>query len=131
MHPLDQYEISAQDFKIMLEINPEIPELDYEDIFYNLDILKAIDCSDLIIKNIIVSNPLYLSRDKEDVIALIAKLKSLNFSTLKFLFDANPFLLNKDVYEINEYIKNKLNENKSLEEIVEELELNPYLIDEE
>lgn len=131
MHPLDNYGITTEDLKIMLEINPEIATLDYEDISYNLDILKAIGCTDSIIKNIIVSNPLYLSRDKEDIITLIAKLKSLKCSTLKLLFDANPFLLNKDGYEIDEYIKNKLSENKTLEEIVDELETNPYIIDEE
>lgn len=131
MLELNNYNLTKEDLDLMLDLNPEISESTNEEIKYNLDILKAIGCSDTNITDIIVANPFYLSKQADDVIELIAKLKSLNFTNLNLLFDSNPFLLNKDAFEIDDYIKKELAKNKSLDEIVDEFEANPYLIDEE
>ena len=131
MFELNNYDIAKENLDLMLELNPEIVYLDPEEIKYNLDILKAIGCSSSDIVNIIVANPFYLTKAAEDIIELIAKFKAFNFSNLNLLFDSNPFLLNKDAFEIDDYVKKELAKNKELENIIDELETNPYLIDEE
>ena len=46
------------------------------------------------------------------------------------LFDSNPWLLNKDLFEIEEFIEKKQEEGLLLEEIVDLMDSNPYVIDE-
>ena len=54
-----------------------------------------------------------------------------NKEYLNLLFDSNPELLNKDVFEIEEFINKKKNDGISLEDIVDLIDSNPFVIDEE
>lgn len=118
------------DIKYILEICPSIKNLEEYEIINNIKILKNINCTTRDIHNIIISNPLYLDRIPSDIISLIKKLQELSIPNLNLLFDSNPFLLNKNAYEIDEYIKSGMKLGKTIEDIVEEMEYNPYIIDE-
>ena len=79
------------------------------------------------IKNILISNPNYLSRTKEDVVNLINELLSLGINDLNILFDTNPYLLDLDDFDIEDY---KLEHNYSNEELVNLLEGDPFIFSE-
>jgi len=122
--------ITEQEIMSMLEQYSFLKELSHKEIMDKIAILKYVNCQDRHIKNIIVSNPSFLDRLDTDIIKLIQKLFSLKITNLNLLFDTNPYLLNKDDYEIDNYIKEQLKEGKLLENIIDEFESNPYIIDE-
>ena len=95
---------NENEIKGMVSINSEILDLSIEQIKGLVDILENIGCKDYHIKNIITANPYYLSRSTTDINNLINKLLSLGITRLETTFDSNPWLLNKDAYEIDEYI---------------------------
>ncbi len=82
------------------------------------------------IKNILLSNPYFLCRSCEDILKLIKKLLEINISQINLLLDSNPFLLNKDSYEIDEYIKENMEKGQKIDDIIEDFEENPFIIDE-
>ena len=95
-----------------------------------LNILRYVGCNDKHIKNIIISNPYYLERLDRDVLKLIKYLKEIGLSSLGLIFDMNPFLLNKDDFEIKEYVNKRINDGKLLDDIIDEIESNPYVFEE-
>ena len=119
------------EIKNIIEINPETINLSDMEIKEKVEILKNIKCNDNHIKNIIVSNPLYLNRCNNDIVSLIENLGNFGITNLNILFDTNPWLLNKNAFEINGYVKKKMNEGFLLEDIVDMIDTNPYIIDEE
>lgn len=127
METLYRLGIGDTDIKTMLEVCPDIKELNNEEIEDKIYLLETLKCSEKQIRNIIISNPMYLDRSNKDIVFLIDKLMSLGMTSLNILFDSYPYLLNKDVFEIDEYLEKK---EGNLEDIIDELESNPYLIDE-
>lgn len=111
--------LEAKEIKNMLEINPSIKELSEKEIKMSLNVLEQIGCNERQIRNIITCNPFYLNRSINDLVKLIRKLDSLGISALNITFDSNPYLLNKDVYEIDEFIEQKKTEAISLEDIID------------
>ena len=116
--------------KMMLELNPEIKDLDESEIKEKTIILSNLNCSDSQIRNIVVSNSLFLTRSNNDIMKLIKKLLELSFKDLNILFDSNPFILNLEPFEIDEYINSRLKNNELLENIIDDLETNTYLFNE-
>ena len=82
----------------------------------------SVGCKDYHIRNIISANPYYLSRSTNDIKQLINKLLSLGIQHLEITFDSNPWLLNKDAYEIDEYIKDEQFKGLSLDEIIDNID---------
>ena len=111
----------------MLNQNPNIKDITYEELYQKIDILKNIGCSEEQVLNIIGSNPMYLDRSNNDVIKLLAFLDKLGFSVLSILIDSNPYILNLDVFEIDDYVKSRLSNGELLEDIVDDLDTNTYL----
>ena len=130
MEELFNLGISNNTIKNMLELVPNIKEMSNKDIIDKINILKNINCSDYQITNIISSNPMYLDRTNEEILKLLQKLNNLGFNTLNILFDANPYILNLEPYEIDNYIKNRLEKNETLEDIIDDMDSNPYLFNE-
>jgi len=130
MEILFELGISDNDIKNMLEQCPNIMDMEYNEIREKIDILRYVECNDRHIRNIIVSNPYYLDRINNDVLKLVMYLKEIGISCINLLLETNPYLLNRDVFEIKEYIDSKKNMGLSLWEIVDEFESNPYIIDE-
>ena len=130
MEELFSLDISELDIKNMLEQTPSLLDISKEEVSEKIDILKYINCSDRNTKNIIISNPEYLERDSKDILKLIKYLNDIGFTLLNLLFDSNPYFLNYDVFEIKEYINEREKEGLLLENIIDEIESNPYIIDE-
>lgn len=122
--------LSDNDIKNMIAVCPEIKELTDNEITNNIEILKSINCNERHIRNILICNPFYLNRTIEDISKLIKKLIEIGITHVNLIFDSNPYLLNKDDYEIDEYINKLTIKGKSLEEIVDDLDSNPFIIDE-
>ena len=114
----------------MLNQNPNIKDITYEELYQKIDILKNIECSEEQVLNIIGSYPMYLDRSNNDVIKLLAFLDKLGFSVLSILIDSNPYILNLDVFEIDDYVKSRLSNGELLEDIVDDLDTNTYLFNE-
>lgn len=111
--------ISENDLKNIFEINNNIADLSDEEVIKNIELLRNINCSDSIINNIVISNPVYLLRDTFDLVELVNKLNSIGIKRLDIVFDSNPWLLNKDSYEIDDFIEKKTKEGLSLEDIID------------
>lgn len=125
MEKLYNLDITNEEIKDMINIYPSIIELTNSELENKIQILKSINCTDKQIKNIIVSNPKYLCRSDDDILNLIKKLLKLKITNINLLFDSNPYFLNIDAYEIDEFIK-----ENSVSDIVSLLETNPFIIDE-
>ena len=130
MEELINLNLSDNTIKAMLEICPQIKDMSNKEINEKIYILKGLDCSYNQLRNIISSNPCYLDRTNEEIVRLIKKLTDLGFNNLNILFDGNPYILNLDPFEIDDYINSKLNEGLVLDSIVDELETMPYLFNE-
>ena len=122
--------ISDITLKNMIEINPEITELTNQEIISKVEILKGIDCSKSQILNIISSNPLFLSKTNGEILKLLNFLTETGFTSLNILFDSNPYVLNLEQFEIENYINSRLSNGENIDEIVDDLDSNPYLFQE-
>lgn len=122
--------ITNNDFRTMCELNPNICEITNKEVMDKIKILQEINCTDNQIKNIVTSNSLIFNRTNEEIIKLIDYLIKKGFDTLSILFDSNPYILNLEIFEIENYINQKLKNNELLEDIIDSLDSNPYLFNE-
>ena len=119
--------ISEETIKNMLELYPMIKDMSENEIKEKVIILEKIGCSNNQIINIIGSNPEYLTRTNTEVVKLISKLVDLRFKTLNILFDSNPYILNLEPFEIDNYINKRVKNGELIDDIVDDLDSNPYL----
>lgn len=129
MDKLFELGISEDSLIFMLEQCYDIINMSDKEISDKIDILRYVLCNDRQIKNIISSNPKYLVRIDDDVLKLIKYLKDIGFNSLNMLFDENPYFLNYDVFEIEEYINDRLNSGITLDEVIDEIKTNPFIIE--
>lgn len=129
MDKLIELGLSSNDIENMILLNPMIKFLNFEEIESNISILENIQCENRHIKNILITNPFYLTRSIDDIEKLINKLLSLGLTNLNLLFDANPFFLNLDSFEIDEFIKEKQKDDMLLVDIIDLIDSNPYIFD--
>lgn len=129
---IELYNIGISDttLKNMIEINPEITELTNQEIIKKVEILKEINCNKSQILNIISSNPLFLSKTNGEIIKLLSFLTEMGFTSLNVLFDSNPYILNLEQFEIKNYINNRVSKGETIDEIIDDLDSNPYLFQE-
>ena len=114
----------------MKELCPNIIDMEKEEILEKIEILRKINCNKMQIRNIISSNAMYLDRLSTDVNKLIKKLKEMGFETLNILIEENPYILNLDDFEVENYITKRLEKGEKQKEIVEDMTLNPLLFNE-
>ncbi len=119
--------ISEQTIKAMVELNPGVADIDDEEIKCIEDILAKVGCSNQQILNIISSNSTFLTRTKDELIELLDYLTKQGFKTLNILFDSNPYILNLELFEIKEYIENRVKNGEALDDVVDDMDSNPYL----
>ena len=122
--------ISEETINNMVELFPEIKDMSENKILEKVTILKKLGCSENQIINIIGSNPEYLTKSNKVILELISKLVDLGFRNLNILFDGNPYVLNFEAFEIDNYVNNRIKNGELLEDIVDDLDSNPYLFSE-
>lgn len=122
--------IGETTIKEMKELCPNIIDMEKEEILEKIEILRKINCNKMQIRNIISSNAMYLDRLSTDVNKLIKKLEEMGFETLNILIEENPYILNLDDYEVENYITKRLEKGEKQKEIVEDMTLNPLLFNE-
>lgn len=130
MEELYNLGISENTLKIMMEIEPNLNDLSVKEIQEKEMLLSKIGCSRKEIINIISNNCSFLMRTNEEIIKLISFLNQIGFDNLNILFDANPYILNLEPFEIKEYINKEVCNKKKLVVIIDELDSNPYLFNE-
>ena len=122
--------ISEETIKNMLEVNPEIKDMNEKEIKEKELILEKLGCFEYQITNIISSNPIYLSRTKGEILNLVKTLVDYKFKTLNILLDSNPYVLNLEPFEIKNYIEKRVNQGELLEDVIDDLDSNPILFNE-
>lgn len=130
MEELYNLGISENTLKSMLDVEPNLNDLSDKEIQEKEILLSKIGCSRNEIINIISSNCSFLTKTNKEIIKLITYLNQIGFDNLNILFDANPYILNLETFEIEEYINKEVSKGKELEDIIDELDSNPYLFNE-
>ena len=122
-------ELGIRDIDIN-NIKEFINEDNLEDFNKIIALLRNINCSEFMLRNIVVGNPFIMNSTYEDVLELTNYLTSIGFKNINLLYDSYPMFLNKDVLEIKEYIDSKIKNNNTLEDIIDEIESEPLVIEE-
>lgn len=124
--------ITEEEYEDLIEQNKQIETLDEDEIIEMINLLKAMKCSDEIIKNTILSDVFYLTRIKTDIQKTVLKLNDIGLTSDEIvdLIDGYPYILEKDDFEITEFVNSKRDEGLSKEEICELILSNPSIIDE-
>jgi len=122
--------ISEKTLNQMEEMCPNIKELTTEEVEQKIQILKELKCDEIQIRNIISSNAMYLDRINTDIHRLIEKMEEIGFDNLNILLDGNPYILNLDAFEIENYIESRKENGETIEDIVDEMSSNPYIFEE-
>ena len=106
MNYLYNLDLNENEILDIAEANGEVQDLSEEEIIKYIYVLIDIGCTQKQIHTIITSNPAYLSRDVDDVGTFLRKLKSYDVD-VSLALEANPWLLNKDSFELDEFINEK------------------------
>ena len=106
MNYLYNLDLNENEILDIAEANGEVQDLSEEEMIKYIYVLIDIGCTQKQIHTIITSNPAYFSRDVDDVGAFLRKLKSYDVD-VSLALEANPWLLNKDSFELDEFINEK------------------------
>lgn len=110
MDVLIRFGFSIEEIKNMMDTNLNIDRADDKELKCLLDILKENNCNEEEIRNILISNPFYLSRNYDEIVKLIDTMKSFGLIALNTLFDSNPFILNLNNNDFLELVNVKKSE---------------------
>ena len=116
--------IEDNDIKNIVDFNKDL--MDFEEYKKNIELLKIIGCDDEEIKNIVISNPNVLVRSNTDLLKLINEFRKYGFTSLNIYFDSNPYLLDKDDFELVNYFEEKKKQGLTNDDIIDLIELNMY-----
>ncbi len=130
MEELYNLNLSENTIKSMLELNPNIKNISNNEIIEKEILLENIGCTHGMIRNIISSNSLFLSANNKEILLLFKTLYTYSFDTLNILIDSNPYILNVNPTDLENYIKKRIQNGESLEDIVDELDGNPLIFNE-
>lgn len=113
------YDLIGEDFKNVLDANPFIEKLDDLEIENNINFLKEVDCSYEQMKNIIIFNPWLFNKSYDELNKLKNKLISIGITNLNITFDTQPLLLNKEIFEIDDFINEQIKKGLEINEIAD------------
>lgn len=130
MNELYNLELSDIEIKNMLEMNPDILTCNDGDVKARIHLLKQLGCNNRQAKNIIFANPWYLNRCIGDVTATLNKLNQIGLEEIYLLIHENPLLLNVDVFEIEDFINRKKQEQYNMDDIIAMIEEDSNVITE-
>lgn len=120
---------NEQEIKYLIDINNNLINYNKDDSLEIINILKNNNCTFSQIKNIIYFNSNLLDRNRDDILSLINALKIIKLTNLNLLFDSNPLLLNKDDYEIEEFVTNNMKNGMDISDIADLIDSNPFIMD--
>jgi len=121
---------TEKEIQNIVEINPNLNDADVNDIKNNIEYLRRLNCQDFHVKNIVLNNPFYLTQSITEIRELVKYLIEYGFTHLHLLFDSNPEILNMNINDIKNHLSKK--ENKfTKEEIIAEIEANPFILEED
>lgn len=106
MNYLYNLDLNENEILDIAEANGEVQDLSEEEMIKYIYVLIDIGCTQKQIHTIITSNPAYFSRDVDDVGTFLRKLKSYDVD-VSLALEANPWLLNKDSFELDDFINEK------------------------
>ena len=106
MNYLYNLDLNENEILDIADANGEVQDLSEEEMIKYIYVLIDIGCTQKQIHTIITSNPAYFSRDIDDVGSFLRKLKSYDID-VSLAVEANPWLLNKDSFELDEFINEK------------------------
>lgn len=106
MNYLYNLDLNENEILDIVDANEEVQDLSEEEMIKYIYVLIDIGCTQKQIHTIITSNPAYFSRDIDDVGTFLRKLKSYDVD-VSLALEANPWLLNKDSFELDEFINEK------------------------
>lgn len=106
MNYLYNLDLNENEILDIAEANGEVQDLSEEEMIKYIYVLIDIGCTQKQIHTIITSNPAYFSRDIDDVGTFLRKLKSYDVD-VSLAVEANPWLLNKDSFELDDFINEK------------------------
>ena len=106
MNYLYNLDLNENEILDIVEANGEVQDLSEEEMIKYIYVLIDIGCTQKQIHTIITSNPAYFSRDIDDVGTFLRKLKSYDVD-VSLALEANPWLLNKDSFELDDFINEK------------------------
>lgn len=118
MNYLYNLDLNENEILDIVDANGEVQDLSEEEMIKYIYILIDIGCTQKQIHTIITSNPAYFSRDVEDVGSFLRKLKSYDID-VSLAVEANPWLLNKDSFELDDFINEKRNLGIADDEILD------------
>ena len=122
MDILIRFGFTMEEIKNMMDANDKIEETSDKNINEILDILKNIDCEEDQIKNIFLCNPFCLTKESKEIKKLIQKIKEIHFQNPALLLDSNPYLLNIQTDELEEWMVEKKQAGLTDEEIRDSLQ---------
>lgn len=106
MNYLYNLDLNENEILDIAEANEEVKKLSEEEMIKYIYVLIDIGCTQKQIHTIITSNPAYFSRNVEDVSSFLRKLKLYDID-VSLAVEVNPWLLNKDSFELDEFINEK------------------------
>lgn len=106
----------------VLEINPEIKDMEDEEIERMIDILKRLKCSPSTISDAIYANPFYLTNIESDIIDIVNTLISIGITDFDEILQGNPWILDRDPAEIKKFLLEERKKGTSVLDILEKIE---------
>lgn len=114
--------------KIINDCN-ELKYAKKEEISKIINYFHEIEFDDNMLRYLILMNPSFLTISSDKIIELIKALKEYGVEDLDMCFYLYPKILNKSVYEIDNFYIKKNQEGYNNDDINTILEVEPYLID--
>lgn len=106
----------------VLEINPEIKDMEDEEIEKMIDILKKLGCSPNTISDAIYANPFYLTNIESDIVDIVNTLISIGITDFDEILQGNPWILDRDPDEIKNFLLEERKRGTDVLEILEKIE---------
>ncbi len=115
------YNLDLNDSEIldMVKLNDHIAQMSSEEVITYIYILVDVGCTQKQIHDIITANPFYFSRDDIDVRKFLRRLMAFDDIDVPEVLEGNPWLLNKDAFEIDDYLEENRDKGLSDKEILE------------
>lgn len=117
MDYLIRFGLTIDEIKTMMDANITIGSNDDNEIDELITVLRENNCSDKLIKKLLLANPFYLNQEVDDVKKIIQKLLVLGLNDIKTICETDPFILNYEAIEFEHIINKKRSEGLNDSEI--------------